>query len=358
MAEVADLQVIDADNIGRFPEGQLLPTLNNGARALEAMLARYIKDINGSLVSTGTAPAYAVATYETFTAHTVGIELKFRAHATFESGAPTLTINGLSAKSLVRNGGFALQPLDVVENQLMHIIYNDELEAYECLGIASKPAEIGDTSDWFFSTLPNSMWLWLNGQTIGNASSGATARASDSAGTKLVFSKLWASLDNTVAPIQTSGGSPTTRGSTAAEDWAAGKRFPLPDTCGRGTVGADNMGGIASKNRLTGLSGGVDADVLGAAGGSESHALSEAQLPVIDVDDYMTDPGHDHNNPGSFSPSGTVASGPFPLSGSRAAENTDPAATGITFSPFGSGAAHNNVQPAIVCNKIIFAGVA
>ncbi|MGI9402881.1 MAG: hypothetical protein ACR2OF_00020 [Hyphomicrobium sp.] len=81
MAEIADLKPTDAQNVARFPEGQKVPTLNDGGRALEGILARWFADINGSIVSTGTAPDYAVATSRTFIDHDAGVEIKFRAHA-------------------------------------------------------------------------------------------------------------------------------------------------------------------------------------------------------------------------------------------------------------------------------------
>jgi microcystin-dependent protein len=53
--------------------------------------------------------------------------------------------------------------------------------------------------------------------------------------------------------------------------------FNLPDLRGRVVAGQDDMGGT-SANRLTGHSGGLDGDTLGATGGSETHALTTAQL--------------------------------------------------------------------------------
>lgn len=60
--------------------------------------------------------------------------------------------------------------------------------------------------------------------------------------------------------------------------------FTVPDLRGRVTAGLDTMGGT-SANRLTGLAGGVDGDIVGAAGGVESHTLTLAQIAA-----------HQHNN--------------------------------------------------------------
>ena len=52
MAEIHDLAVVDASNTARFPENQAPSTVNNGARALEGLLARYFFDNDTSVVAT------------------------------------------------------------------------------------------------------------------------------------------------------------------------------------------------------------------------------------------------------------------------------------------------------------------
>ena len=110
--------------------------------------------------------------------------------------------------------------------------------------------------------------------------------------------------------------------------------FNLPDVRGRVVAGKDNMGG-SSADRLTNQTGGLNGDTLGATGGSETHTLTTAQMPA-----------HTH----------TIG-----MSGSSGA--TSPAAPGAgaptTYNSGSAGGdgAHNNVQPTIIFNKIIFAGV-
>ncbi len=136
--------------------------------------------------------------------------------------------------------------------------------------------------------------------------------------------------------------------------------FNVPDCRGRVAAGQDDMGGT-SANRLTGLAGGVDGDVLGAAGGAESFALAETNLPA-----------HTH-------PAGTLAVGTSITNGSNIVQSNafqngvgvggavddvpknaidvplslaSGAVTGATGST-GSGTAMPHIQPTIILNKII-----
>lgn len=67
-------------------------------------------------------------------------------------------------------------------------------------------------------------WLRIDGKTIGNAASGATSRAN--ADTAALFAELWA-FPAASAPIFDSTGAASTRGASAAADFAAGKRLSL-----------------------------------------------------------------------------------------------------------------------------------
>jgi hypothetical protein len=81
-------------------------------------------------------------------------------------------------------------------------------------------------------------WLELNGLTIGNASSGGTARAN--ADTETLFSLLWSATSDVDLPIYSSTGVLTTKGANAAADFAANKRLALPNTRGEFLRGWDN----------------------------------------------------------------------------------------------------------------------
>ena len=66
-----------------------------------------------------------------------------------------------------------------------------------------------------------------NGGTIGSAASGATTRAN--ADTEALFTLYWNDYDDASLPIQDSAGGASTRGASAAADFAANKRMTVPD---------------------------------------------------------------------------------------------------------------------------------
>lgn len=78
----------------------------------------------------------------------------------------------------------------------------------------------------FLRTTAPTGWLAASGGTIGDGSSGGTVRAN--ADTANLFAIIW-DLDATLFPITDSAGSASTRGASAAADFAAHKRLPLPD---------------------------------------------------------------------------------------------------------------------------------
>jgi len=108
MAEIVSLSVTDASNTARFPEGQAPSTVNNGARALEGMLARNIRDTQGYITAAGTANAITIALNATTAAEATGERIVFKAAAT-NTAATTVTVTpsggaARSARNIYRNG--------------------------------------------------------------------------------------------------------------------------------------------------------------------------------------------------------------------------------------------------------------
>ena len=134
MAELADLFVLDASNSARFGEGQLVPSINDGGRALEGLIARGHRDRSGYTLSSGTGSAYAILTNAAYPAHATGMVFLFRANVVC-NGSPTLTVNSLSAKPLRRQGGGLIQAGDIAASQQVLAAYNTAGDYYECIGI-------------------------------------------------------------------------------------------------------------------------------------------------------------------------------------------------------------------------------
>lgn len=106
----------------------------------------------------------------------------------------------------------------------LHAVPLQQLVAY----IENQCFDVGDykmTSRVSFGA--GRRWLLCDGKTIGSAASGATALASAEA--QALFEHMWNTYDNTLCPIQNSAGAVSTRGASAAADFAANKRLSLLD---------------------------------------------------------------------------------------------------------------------------------
>jgi microcystin-dependent protein len=113
--------------------------------------------------------------------------------------------------------------------------------------------------------------------------------------------------------------------------------FTLPDLRGRAVAGKDNMGGTSASRLGSGL-GGPDGNTLGAVGGLYAHHLILAEMPP-------------HNHMLGYSPSSLGAGGGADFFTS---EYTGYFRGGTDYK--GGDGSHNNMQPTMVLNYIIYAG--
>lgn len=132
--------------------------------------------------------------------------------------------------------------------------------------------------------------------------------------------------------------------------------FGIPDYRGRATFGQDNMGGSAAGRITATLN--FDGTVLGGSGGSQSQTLTLGQLPTgITVTGSLT--------PNTVTANGAVTTFSNNTGG---ATQWQAWATGVSVvqvnnptttltSNNTSGSAHTILNPAIITNKIIYAGI-
>jgi microcystin-dependent protein len=126
--------------------------------------------------------------------------------------------------------------------------------------------------------------------------------------------------------------------------------FNVPDIRGRVIAGQDDMGGT-SADRLTGVSGSVNGDTMGAVGGAETVTIAQANLPAVTLS--VTATGSSTTE--TFTSGGGTEKIIKAASDNGAASGTGTGAASVsgTTSALGSGTAIHNVQPTIIQNVII-----
>lgn len=183
------------------------------------------------------------------------------------------------------------------------------------LGLDAPTISTGDVK-LTIKNIPDSGWVMMNDQTIGNATSGATGRAN--ADTRALFRLLWGNCINADAPVD--GG----RGASADADFDAGKTIQLLKAVGRALCVAGQGDGLTDRQ-------------LGSTTGSETVTLTKAQLAphLHTYSSALTDFAVD----GGASGTGVI---------NRTTANTgDGSPDGL------AGQAHPNMQPSIFLNVMI-----
>jgi microcystin-dependent protein len=128
--------------------------------------------------------------------------------------------------------------------------------------------------------------------------------------------------------------------------------FNLPDLRGRAVFGLDNMGGAAAgRISVGGLN--FDGTTLGAAGGAQSHTLTNNEMPSHNHG--VSDPGHFHTgvlrNSGN-SPAAGVQPGSNNLVGTNGF-NSDTDVTNISIQNTGGGQAFTILNPCMTLPFIL-----
>lgn len=265
--------------------------------------------------------------------------------ANVNSGNATLTINALPPTPLRHSVGVDFAAGDLVPTEIYKFVYRagtSEFVSYQPPGLAADLAQIraqlasatvipvGVVIPYAGAAAPAG-WLSAQGQAV----------------SRVTYAALFAVIGATYG----AGDGSTT--------------FNLPDLRGRVAAGPD-----LSSGRLFALG-------VGSATGASQHTLAHGEMPVHNHG--VTDGGHSHgvsdpththsyndqqNNISGRTTSGGVTSltdGPLDTARTTAAASTgiaiQAALTGIAIQNAGGGVAHNNTQPTLVLNQIIFTGV-
>lgn len=321
-----------ADAQVNLQENQAPSTLNDAVRAVMAQMKKTLGDIAGSLVTTGSATAFAVASNEVITALSDGLMVRARAH-TASGSAPTLALDSTAAKAIKLAVGVAPHIGAMISGGIYTFTYYSADDVWILSGGPAINKLVGETITWNGTGLPP-LCLWEDGSAV----------------SRTTYAALFAAIGTTFG----SGDGSTT--------------FNVPDSRGRVDAGQDDMGGT-SANRLTNQSGGLNGDTLGATGGSETHTLATAesgQKAITAAPVAISDPGHTHLATGAnIAGNGTAFDANTGGSVGRitslavfsAALNTTGISAAFNLAGSSASSAHNNVQPTIIKNKVIFAGV-
>jgi hypothetical protein len=253
--------------------------------------------------------------------------------------------NGVQEEILnvIRGGGLVPSGADL----------SQMLQAINIL-IALRTGGPGEVKGFYRTTAPAG-WLKCNGTTIGNAASGATQRAN--ADTQGLFTVLWENTANADLPIQDNAGVASVRGASAADDFAAGKRMPVPDMRGEFVRGLDDgrgvdagraLGSAQAQQLLQHTHGVTDAGhVHGVTDPAHGHAVTDPTHGH-----GVTDPTHIHSiqHASDSSTSGAGISGNAAGSGGGTAP-TDASATGVAVNNAATGVTVNNAATGVTINN-------
>lgn len=245
-----------------FPEGMAPSAVNDGVRGAMARLREFANDIAGAVLTTGSATAYAVTSFQGFSSLVAlaGQAIAFTPHTTC-GAIVTLNVDGLGARPLRTSPGVELAAGTLVQGTPYVATYSGADGAFYLHAFYGNPYNIpvGGMMPFLSATAPNSSFVLPYGQAI----------------SRTTYATLFALVGTSFG-----GGDGATT-------------FNVPDLRGRMPVGLDTMGGAAA-GRITAAAGGIDGTTIGASGGTQAVTLARANLPNVNVPVTINDPGHSH----------------------------------------------------------------
>lgn len=143
MSDVSQWDVAAANNNDAppdgFPENQLASSVNDAARELMAAVARWYSDTDGTLTTGGSSNTYTLTTNSGHAALADQSLLVFIAnHA--NTGAATLNVDALGAKSLRVGGSASLVANQILADVVYVAAYNATDDAYDIVGAFNNDA--------------------------------------------------------------------------------------------------------------------------------------------------------------------------------------------------------------------------
>jgi hypothetical protein len=233
----------------------------------------------------GTANALTVSTGFTATTYVAGMTLSFIVGTT-NTGATTISVDSLAAKSLVRADGLntALAAGDLVAGSLVEIQYDgtrfqlrSSSQTATTSDVLARVVKAGSIIAWPSATVPGG-WLECLGQAVARATYpelDSNMYVGDGANATAEFFYRATTTVN-----------PSSNRSTT------GDYIVLPDMINRTVFGQDTG---ATSTRITTAGSGINGDTLGASGGGETVTLARANLPNEQVTG-TTNPDGAHNH--------------------------------------------------------------
>jgi microcystin-dependent protein len=313
-----------ADATINWAEGQSPSSVNDSARAMMARTAEWRDDVSGTITTGGTSTAYTVASNQGFDtlAHLNGAMIAFVPHTTNGGGSGTqvtLSVDGLAAKPIRTAPGADIQSGVLIQGTPYVVVYVNADNAFYLRNMPNPYGiPVGGLLPYIGSSAPNTAFALPFGQAI----------------SRTTYASLFALIGTTFGVGD---------GSTT---------FSLPDLRGRAIFGLDNMGGSAA-SRITVAGGNFNGTTLGATGGAENHALTQAEMPSHTHTATVTDPGHSHLYDAGIGGSNNYA-GTIDAANTQT-PSTHSATTGITVAnaSTGGGAAHSIMPPSMVLPFIL-----
>jgi len=256
------------------------------------------------ILGAGTANVYTATFIPAIPALTDGIKFRFKANVA-NTGASTLNASSLGVKPIVNWYGNPLVGGEIIANGNIEVTYNTSFNSGNGAWVIENTIAlppVGSTMRWKTASAPAG-WLVCNGAAV----------------SRTVYAALFALLGTTYGA---GDGSST---------------FNLPNSTDRMNIGAGNLYN------------------LGSTGGSPNTTLSTTNLPSHNHSASVTDPGHFHGVPGTYTAAGTPSGNFSAFNGSSVTQNTNTATTGISVSigNTGSGTAFSTLSPYFADYEII-----